>query len=105
MVPVVLLCICVKDLTALSTVTFVLLLTGLIHELTELLYIQRNEMFECCLVRIYLSLFRSCLIVCRCLRSGVIKQDLHLSVNVMDQTKILSGPDRQVRPVNHATSH
>jgi len=88
----------VKDLTALSIVTFVLLLTGLIHELTELLYIQRNKMFECCLVRIHLSLFRSCLIVCRCLRSGVIEQDLHFSVNVIDQTKILSGPDRQAPP-------
>jgi len=29
----------------------------------------------------------------------------YFSVNVMDHTKILSGPDRQARPVNHATSH
>ena len=96
-----------EDLTALSILTFVSLLTRLIHELTGFLYshIQRFEMFECCLVRIYLSLFRCCLIICRCLKSQVIEQDLHFSGDVMDQTKILSGPDRQARPVNHATSH
>ena len=101
--------ICVKELTALSILTFVLLLTGLLHELTELLssHIQRNEMFECCLVRIYLSLtgLNSVQVLSNRIRSGVIEQDLHLSINVMDQTKISSGPDRQARPVNHATSH
>ena len=64
-------------------------------ELTELLYnhIQRNERFECCLIRIYLSLFRSCLIVCRCLRSGV-------TDNVMDQTKISTGrPAQSITPL------
>jgi hypothetical protein len=65
-------------------------------------------MIECCLVRILpepIQVLSQRLQMSQVWSDGARLAKRYFSVNVMDHTKILSGPDRQARPVNHATSH